>query len=75
MDDEARRKLRGKRLNGHVKLLTTTMNAIALIVFGGGVLQPLLAQGQSAGVSWSWVALSVTLHLTAQALIRLIGPE
>jgi hypothetical protein len=73
MDDEARRKLQARRLNEHVKLLATTVNAIGLVVFGAGVIQPLLTPVSS--VNWSWVAIAATLHLAAQAVIRLIRPE
>ena len=45
MDPETTRRLQAKRLNEHVKLVSTTLNAIGLIVFGAGVLQPLLIQG------------------------------
>jgi hypothetical protein len=38
MDEEARRKLQAKRLNEHLKLLATTLNAVGLVVFGAGVL-------------------------------------
>jgi hypothetical protein len=75
VDEEARRRLRAKRLNEHVKLLVTTANAIALIVFGGGVLQPLLVQTSDSGVGWSWVLISATLHMAAHAVIRLMRPE
>jgi len=34
MDEEAKRKLRAKRLNEHIKLFTTTVNAVALVIFG-----------------------------------------
>ena len=75
MDEEAQRKLNAKRSNEHIKLLVTTLNALGLVVFGAGVLQPLLAQLPSAGVNWSWVALSAILHMLAQAAIRLIRLE
>jgi hypothetical protein len=75
MDDESERRLYAKRLNEHVKLLATTLNAIGLVVFGAGVLQPVLASSSGLVVNWSWVALSAILHLVAQAVIRLIRLE
>ena len=74
MEDEARRKLQAKRLNEHVKLVSTTLNAIGLIVFGAGVLQPLVTQA-SGPINWSWIALSVILHLLAQSAIRMMRLE
>ena len=32
MDEEAKRKLQAKRLNEHIKLLVTTVNACALVL-------------------------------------------
>jgi hypothetical protein len=79
VDEEARRKLQAKRLNEHIKLLMTTVNAAALIVLGAGVLQPLVASAANRALSgpgtWVWIALGVTLHLLAQALIRFIRSE
>lgn len=49
LDEEAKRKVQAKRLNEHVKLGVTTLNAIALVVFGAGVLQPILAGGGGLG--------------------------
>ena len=72
MDEEARRKLQAKRLNEHVKLLATTLNASGLVIFGAGVLQPLLAQTPTPAVDWRWVALSLILHLIAQAALCFI---
>ena len=79
MDEETRRKLSAKRFNEHVKLLVTTVNAAALIIFGAGVLQPIITLG--AGVvlgqplSWFWIGLGAITHIVAQALIRLLRAE
>jgi len=75
VDAETTRKLKAKRLNEHVKLFVTTVNAIGLVIFGAGVLQPLLAQDPAISVNWSWVTLAAILHLSAQAAIRLLRPE
>ena len=79
MDEETRRKLRAKRFNENLKLLTTTTNAIALVIFAASVLQPLLGAGATSpaaqSVNWPWVAVSAILHLFAHAVIRLIRPE
>lgn len=74
MDPETAGRLQAKRLNEHVKLVSTTLNAIGLIVFGAGVLQPLVLQN-AGPINWLWVALSVILHLLAQAAIRLMRLE
>jgi hypothetical protein len=79
MNVETRRKLQAKRFNEHLKLLTTTINAIALVIFAGAVLQPLLVSAlvaeSSRGVGWPWVAVSATLHLIAHSIVRLTRQE
>ena len=75
MDEEERRKLQAKRFNEHVKLLVTSVNAVGLVIFGAGVLQPLVAQVPGAAVDWRWVVLAAILHVAAQAVIRLTRPE
>ena len=76
MEHELEQKLLAKRFNEHIKLLVTTFNAIGLVIFGAGVLQPLVT-GVSvfSAYNLAWIALSITLHLCAQALIRLIRQE
>ena len=79
MTEEDKRKHDARRFNEHVKLLVTTLNAAGLIIFGAGVLQPIVAIG--AGVvlrqplSWFWIGLGIITHLVAQALLRLLRPE
>ncbi len=79
MIDEAKRRLRAKRFDEHLKLLVTTLNVIALTVFGAGVLQPLVLAGPTATpfsfFNLIWIALSIALHLLAQGLIRLMRLE
>ena len=78
MDDEARRKLQAKRFNEHVKLLVTTINAIALVIFAAAVLQPLIGTASGSDmkpVGWPWVMVSAILHLFAHGVIRLIRAE
>lgn len=77
MEHELERKLSAKRFNEHIKLLVTTTNAIALVIFGAGVLQPLVMEVPAPFSVFNlvWIALSITLHLCAQALIRLIRQE
>lgn len=76
---EEKRKLRAKRFNEHVRLLVTTVNAIALITAGAGAIQPIFATGAGSVLTqpanWLWILLGVTLHLCAQALIRLTRSE
>ena len=36
MDEDQRRKLQTKRLNEHVKPVSTTLNAVGLVVLGAG---------------------------------------
>lgn len=79
MNDEDRLKLKAKRFNEHIKLFVTTLNVIALTIFGAGVLQPLVTAG-SGSISIStfnmiWIALSIALHFVAQGRIRLIQLE
>jgi hypothetical protein len=76
MDEEARRKLRAKRFNEHVKLLVTTVNAVALIAAGTGAIQPIISTGIGSNpLIWLWIGVGVILHICAQALVRLIQPE
>ncbi len=79
MDMETRRKLQAKRFNESLKLLTTTTNAVALVIFAASVVQPLLgigfASGDSHSVNWPWLLVSAILHLGAHALIRLVRLE
>ena len=78
MDEETKRKLLAKHFNEHVKLLVTTLNAIVLVIFGGGVLQPVFVAVASTGAASYpavWIALGIALHMLAQALIRFIRPE
>ena len=73
--EEQRRKLQAKRFNEHLKLSYTFLNACGLIVFGAGVLQPLITQSGGFSVNWSWVVLSAMFHVLSQALIRLMRLE
>jgi hypothetical protein len=75
MEQELERKLRSKQLNEHVKLFATTVNAVGLVVFGAGVLQPLVTLSTSITIGWAWVAAATILHLWAQASLRLIRLE
>lgn len=75
MDQELVRKLQAKRLNEHVKLFATTVNAVGLVVFGAGVLQPLVTLSNSLATGWAWVVIATILHLWAQASLRLIRLE
>jgi hypothetical protein len=79
MDDDAGKKLSAKRFNEHVKLVATTINVIALGIFGAGVLQPLVAPAPSAvaspALNAAWIAVSVALHLLAHGAIRLMKAE
>ena len=79
MDEEARRKLQPKRFDEHVKLLVTTVNAVALICLGAGALQPIIVSGTrsifSDPANGFWIGLGVALHMFAQALIRLLRAE
>ncbi len=79
MDEAEKQKLRAKKFNEHIKLLVTTLNVIALTIFGAGVLQPLVAAGAApsrvSAFNLIWIALSVALHLVAQGLIRLMQLE
>ena len=76
---EQERKLQARRFNEHIKLLATTVNAVALITAGTGVVQPIIAGGAGSVLTqprnWLWILLGIALHLCAQALIRLIRPE
>jgi len=77
--EDARRKLQAKRFNEHVRLLVTTVNAVALITAGTGAIQPIVSAGTTTALSrpvnWLWIFLGVGLHLCAQALLRLIRSE
>ncbi|SCZ31654.1 hypothetical protein [Afifella marina] len=75
MSAETQMKLQAKRFNEHVKLFSSTVNAIGLVIFGGGLIQPLIARDPSPTIRWSWIALSIILHMVAQSVIRLMRAE
>ena len=66
MSEDDKRKHDAKRFNEHIKLLVTSLNAVALIVLAASVLQPIILSGPrivfSAPRIWIWIGLGVTLH-------------
>lgn len=78
MDEDAIR-LQSKRFNETLKLLVTTFNSVALVVFAGSVVQPMLGLGASftiaPSINWPWFLGSIILHASAHALTRLVRLE
>ena len=72
-EDRARR-LAAKRNNERVKLVATTLNAIALTTFGAAFILPTVNGGISAP-PLIWILAAVTLHLGAHAVFRLLRSE
>lgn len=71
--DRARR-LAAKRNNERVKLVASTLNAIALTTFGAAFILPTVNAGMAAP-PLIWILAAVTLHLGAQAVFRLLRSE
>lgn len=71
------RRLAAKRNNERVKLIATSLNAIALAILGAAFLVPALANPAvllSAG-PWILVSVALTLHLSAHAVLRFLRSE
>jgi hypothetical protein len=75
MSDDARRRLDAKKFNEHVKLGTTTVNAIAVFVLIAGFLQPVIQEGAFSLVAFVWIVWGIGLHIGAQAILRMLRDE
>ncbi|MGI6245512.1 MAG: hypothetical protein ACOYJQ_07070 [Pseudochelatococcus sp.] len=71
--EATRRRLAAKRVNEHVKLFASTINAIALATFGTAAILP--AIGGAGSPNWAWIPVAILLHLTAQGAYRLLKSE
>ncbi len=71
------RKLRAKRNNERVKLLATTLNALALGVAGAGVVVPGVTAPEMLlkPASLVWVLVAGGLHSGAQVVLQLLKSE
>lgn len=71
------RRLAAKRNNERVKLIATSLNAIALAVFGAAFVVPAIANPAvllSAG-PWILMSAALALHLGAHAVLRFLRSE
>ena len=77
MAGQANRKLAIKRFNEHVKLFVATVNAIAVGLFGAGVLHPIVTSAAESDImfNWTWIAACAAAHVFAQAVVRLVQLE
>jgi hypothetical protein len=70
------RRLKAKKFNEHVRLVVTTVNALAIFLLIAGFLQPLVQEpARLRGSAFVWIAWGFGLHLVAQAILRLLKDE
>lgn len=72
--DDVERKLRAKRYNEQVKLVATTLNTIALTLFGSAVVVPLVA-GAINVYATIWMLFAGALHSSAHVSLRQLRSE
>jgi hypothetical protein len=73
MSDQARR-LAARRLNEHLKLLVTTLNALALTTFGAAFILPAVS-GTPEVPPLFWILIALALHFGGHGLIRVMKSE
>jgi hypothetical protein len=78
VDPEAsERKLRARRANERVKLLSVTLNALALGVIGAGVIVPAVSSPAVLlePARLVWILVGAALHCGAQMAFQLLRSE
>ncbi|WP_279478008.1 hypothetical protein [Aureimonas sp. SK2] len=74
-DDLARaRKLAARKFNEHVKLVSTSVNAVALTTLGASILLPGIS-GTAVARPVVWLLIAGALHLVAHASVRMLRSE
>jgi lipopolysaccharide export LptBFGC system permease protein LptF len=69
----ASRKLRARRTNERVKLVSTSLNTVALAILGAAFIVP---GGVSLeAVRWMWIPVAFILHLGAHLVLRFLKSE
>lgn len=68
------RKLAAKKANEHVKLASSSLNAVALTVLGASIVLPGIS-GTAVAAPAVWFLIAGGLHLLAHAAIRLMRSE
>ena len=71
------RKFRAKRYNEGLKLAATLFNSLSIVIFGTAFVGP-ITQGHFevlSGSGWALLLPALSLHLVAQAVMRLLRPE
>ena len=71
------RRLAAKRNNERVKLIATSLNAIALAIFGAAFVVPALANPAALQSSSPWILVRVALalHPGVHAVLRFLRSE
>jgi hypothetical protein len=71
---DADRRLAAKRLNEHLRLLVTSLNALALTMFGAAFILPSVS-GTPEDPLLFWILTAAGLHFLAHSLIRIMKSE
>jgi hypothetical protein len=73
----ARRKHTAKRLNEHVKLTASYVNAMAIAIAGAAIIVPMVSSPDATldRSRLSWFAGSLALHCAGHIVIRLLRRE
>lgn len=66
--EDVRRRIKAKRFNERVKLLTSTVNTAGLTILGSAILLPLVGSGFRS-LSLIWILVAAALHCVAQAIL------
>lgn len=73
-DKDRQRRLAAKRINERIKLLVSTVNAVALTAFGAAFVLPTV-NGAMGSLSVIWIPGAVALHLVAHGLFQFLRSE
>ena len=69
----ASRKLRARRTNERVKLVSTSLNTVALAILGAAFIVPGVVSLEA--VRWMWIPVAFILHLGAHLVLRFLKSE
>lgn len=71
--------LQAKRYNERVKLVTNSVNTLALAFVISGAVFPIVRAGQTAAIgakfTWVWIISGLILHLMGHLLLGLLKSE
>jgi hypothetical protein len=69
----ASRKLRARRTNERVKLVSSSLNTVALAILGAAFIVPGVVLLEA--VRWMWIPVAFILHLGAHLALRFLKSE